>query len=91
LECKKVPKSDKLLQFKIDDGVGERTILSGIAAFYPEPEKLNGTQVCFIANFPPKKLRGMESEGMILSAENSDGTLTLVQPSRKIPNGSRIV
>ena len=91
LECKKVPKSDKLLQFKIDDGVGERTILSGIAAFYPEPEKLNGTQVCFIANFPPKKLRGMDSEGMILSAENSDGTLTLVQPSIKIPNGSRIV
>ena len=91
LECKKVPKSGKLLQFRIDDGKGERTILSGIAAFYPEPEKLNGTQVCFIANFPPKKLRGTESEGMILSAENPDGTLTLVQPNIKIPNGSRVI
>lgn len=91
LECKKVPKSGKLLQFRIDDGKGERTILSGIAAFYPEPEKLNGTQVCFIANFPPKKLRGMESEGMILSAENPDGTLTLVQPNIKIPNGTRVI
>ncbi|HRU72485.1 MAG TPA: methionine--tRNA ligase, partial [Paludibacteraceae bacterium] len=68
LECTKVPKTDKLLQFKLDDGMGGRTILSGIAQSYPEPEKLVGMQVCFIANFPARKLKGIDSEGMILSA-----------------------
>lgn len=91
LDCQKVPKADKLLQFKLDDGMGERTILSGIAAYYPNPEELIGTQVCFIANFEPRKLRGIMSEGMILSAENPDGTLTLVQPKAKLTNGSKIV
>lgn len=91
LECTKVPKADKLLQFKLDDGMGDRTILSGIAMYYPNPEELVGTQVCFIANFPPRKLRGIDSEGMILSAENPDGTLTLVQPKVKLTNGSAIV
>ena len=71
--------------------MGERTILSGIAAYYPNPEELIGTQVCFIANFEPRKLRGIMSEGMILSAENPDGTLTLVQPKAKLTNGSKIV
>lgn len=91
LECQKVPKADKLLQFRIDDGLGGRTILSGIAAYYPNPEELVGTQVCFIANFAPRKLRGIDSEGMILSAENPDGTLTLVQPKVKLTNGSCVV
>lgn len=91
LECEKVPKADKLLRFRIDDGMDGRTILSGIAAYYPNPEELVGTQVCFIANFAPRKLRGIDSEGMILSAENPDGTLTLVQPQTTMTNGSQIV
>ena len=91
LECTKVPKADKLLQFRLDDGMGGRTILSGIAAYYPNPEELAGTQVLFIANFAPRKLRGIDSEGMILSAENPDGTLTLVKPGEKLTNGSVVV
>lgn len=89
-ECFKVPKSDKLLQFRIDDGMGGRTILSGIAQSYPEPEKLVGMQVLFIANFPPRKLRGIDSEGMILSAIDANGKLVLVQPSRKTVNGAQV-
>ena len=87
LECSKVPKADKLLQFKLDDGMGGRTIVSGIAQSYPEPEKLVGTQVCFIANFEPRKLRGVVSQGMILSAEDKDGRLVLVSPSQLVANG----
>ena len=87
LECTKVPKADKLLQFRLDDGMGGRTILSGIAQSYPNPEELVGMQVCFIANFESKKLRGVMSEGMILSAENSDGKLVLVQPKDIVTNG----
>jgi methionyl-tRNA synthetase len=89
-DCQKVPKADKLLQFKIADGMGERTILSGIAEHYPNPEELVGMQICFIANFEPRKLRGIMSEGMILSAENADGKLTLIQPKTKVENGSLI-
>ena len=91
LECTKVPKADKLLQFKLDDGTGTpRTILSGIAKYYPEPEKLVGMQVCFINNFAPKKLRGIDSNGMILSAEDRDGRLVLVTPSQKVSEGCNI-
>ena len=90
LECTKVPKADKLLQFKLDDGMGGRTILSGIAQSYPNPEELVGTQVCFIANFPTRKLKGIDSEGMILSAENSDGKLVLVSPSKLVTNGVNV-
>lgn len=90
LDCQKVPKADKLLQFKLDDGMGERTILSGIAASYPNPEELIGTQVCFIANFEPRKLRGVMSEGMILSAEDADGKLVLIQPKVKVTNGVEV-
>ncbi len=90
LECTKVPKADKLLQFRLDDGMGGRTIVSGIAKFYPEPEKLVGTEVCFIANFEPRKLRGVVSEGMILSAEDKDGRLILVTPSQLATPGSSI-
>ena len=90
LECTRVPKADKLLQFRIDDGMGGRTIVSGIAQSYPEPEKLVGMQVCFIANFPPRKLKGVESQGMILSAVDADGKLVLVTPSRAVKNGANV-
>lgn len=91
LECEKLPKSDKLLRFLLDDGFKQRTILSGISAYYPNPEELVGKQVCFIANLAPRKLRGVLSEGMILSAENSDGTLSLIEPSSVVKPGSRVV
>ncbi|MDR3226493.1 MAG: methionine--tRNA ligase [Prevotellaceae bacterium] len=87
LDCKKVPKSDKLLQFKINDGAGERTILSGIAQSYPSPEELIGTQVCFIANFEPRKILGTMSEGMILSAEDANGKLILIRPINQVKEG----
>ena len=77
-------------QRKLDDGMGERTILSGIAASYPNPEELVGTQVCFIANFEPRKLRGVMSEGMILSAENADGKLVLIRPTAVVTNGVEV-
>lgn len=91
LECEKVPKADKLLRFLLDDGLGKRTILSGIAEYYPNPEELIGSQILFVANLAPRKMRGMMSEGMILSAENPDGTLTLVRPGDKLANGAEIV
>ncbi|MFA5045003.1 MAG: methionine--tRNA ligase [Paludibacter sp.] len=90
LDCQKVPKADKLLQFRLADGMEERTILSGIAAYYPNPEELIGTQVCFIANFEPRKLRGVMSEGMILSAEDADGKLVLIKPSVQVTNGVEV-
>ncbi len=89
LECAKVPKADKLLQFKIDDGMGTRTIVSGIAKYY-NPEDLVGKQVCFIANFPVRKLKGVESQGMILSSLDSDGSLSVVSPSKKVANGAKV-
>lgn len=89
LECTKVPKADKLLQFLIDDGMNKRTIISGIATWY-KPEDLVGKQVCFIANLEPRKLRGVESQGMILSVEDADGTLSLIQPSKEVTSGSQI-
>ncbi len=89
VECQKVKKSKKLLQFSIDDGMGGRTILSGIAAYY-EPEQLVGKDICFIANFPPRKMMGIESQGMILSAVNPDGSLTVITPSGPLTPGSQI-
>lgn len=89
LECIKVPKADKLLQFLIDDGMDKRTIISGIAAWY-KPEDLVGKQVCFIANLEPRKLRGIESQGMILSVEDADGNLSLIQPSKEVDPGCQI-
>ncbi|NDW18951.1 methionine--tRNA ligase [Dysgonomonas sp. 216] len=89
LECTKVPKADKLLQFLIDDGIAKRTIISGIAQWY-KPEDLIGKQVCFIANLAPRKLRGIESQGMILSAENSDGSLSIIEPSTEVESGSQV-
>lgn len=89
LECKKVPKADKLLQFLIDDGLEKRTIVSGIAKFY-QPEELVGRQLCFIANLAPRKLKGIESQGMILSAEDFDGALSVITPLREVRPGSEV-
>ena len=89
LECTKVPKADKLLQFKIDDGLETRTILSGIAKHF-NPEELIGKQVCFIANLPPRTLRGIVSEGMILSAEDNEGKLSLLTVTPTAKPGSEI-
>lgn len=88
-ECKRVPKADKLLQFLIDDGMGDRTIVSGIAKYY-KPEHLVGKQVCFVANFAPRKLKGVESQGMILSAENPDGSLTVIGPTGAVQPGAQV-
>ncbi len=89
LECSKVPKADKLLQFKIDDGLETRTILSGIAKHF-NPDELVGKQVCFIANLPPRTMRGIVSEGMILSAEDNEGKLSLLTVSPATKPGSEI-
>ena len=89
LECEKVPKADKLLRFLIDDGMDKRTIVSGIAKHYA-PEDLVGKEVCFIANFEPRKLKGVVSEGMILSAQNSDGRLVVIGPHGEVAPGSSV-
>lgn len=90
-DCQKVKKSKKLLQFTIDDGSGvDRTILSGIAAYY-EPEQLIGKDVLFVANFAPRKMMGIESQGMILSAVNFDGTLNVTTVTGNVKPGSQVV
>ena len=90
LRCEKVKKSKKLLKFTLDDGSGtERTILSGIAAYY-EPEQLTGKDVLFIANFAPRRMMGIESQGMILSAVNSDGSLTVTTTLDEVKPGSQV-
>ncbi len=89
LECEKVPKADKLLKFRIDDGKGGRTIVSGIAKFY-KPEDLVGKEVCYIANFEPRKLKGVVSEGMILSAQDADGRLVVIGPHGEVRPGASV-
>lgn len=89
LEAERVPKTDKLLKLKIDLGFEQRTIVSGIAHCY-EPEKIIGQQVTIIANLAPRKIKGIESKGMILMAEDADGKLKFVMPSEKISNGSSV-
>lgn len=89
LECEKVPKADKLLRFLIDDGLEKRQILSGIAKYY-KPEDLLGKQVVFIANLPARKLRGLDSQGMILSAVNNDGSLSVITVDRPVKPGSEV-
>ena len=89
-DCQKVKKSKKLLQFTIDDGSGvDRTILSGIAAYY-EPEQLIGKDVLFVANFAPRKMMGIESQGMILYAVNFDGTLNVTTVNGNVKPGSQV-
>ena len=90
LACERVPKMKKLLKFQIADGLENRTIVSGIAQHY-EPEQLVGKQVCFVANFPPRKFKdGLVSEGMILSAVNADGTLSVMTTDREVLPGSKV-
>ena len=89
LEAERVPKTDKLLKLTIDTGIDKRTIVSGIAEFY-KPEDLIGKQVCVLVNLAPRKIKGIESQGMILMARNSSGKMCLVQPSEQMDNGSDI-
>ena len=90
LECEVVPKMKKLLKFKIADGLENRTIVSGIAQHY-KPEELIGKQVLFIANFAPRQFKnGLVSEGMILSAENHDGSLAVTSLLKEVKPGSEV-
>jgi len=89
LEAEKVPKTTKLLKLKIDTGLDIRTIVSGIAEFF-EPETIIGKQISIVANLEPRKIKGIESKGMILMAEDKDGKLVLVSPADKVNNGSMI-
>ena len=89
LEAEKVPKTNKLLKLKIDCGIDIRTIVSGIAEYF-DPESLPGKQISIIANLEPRKIKGIESKGMILMAEDSEGKLVIITPEEKIGNGSII-
>jgi methionyl-tRNA synthetase len=89
LEAEKVPKTTKLLKLKIDTGLDIRTIVSGIAEYY-EPEAIIGKQISIVANLEPRKIKGIESQGMILMAEDKDGKLVMVTPAAKVSNGSMI-
>jgi methionyl-tRNA synthetase len=89
IECEKVAKTKKLLKLKVDTGIDQRTVVSGIAEYY-QPEDLVGKQVSILVNLEPKKLRGIESQGMILCAEDADGSLSIVSPDKIVKNGSEI-
>ena len=82
-------KSKKLLKLTVDDGIRTRTILSGIAEFF-EPEAIVGKKIRFLANLAPRKMMGIDSEGMILMAEDADGSLAFVQPGKEVWNGATI-
>jgi len=91
IDCQKVEGADKLLQFRLDAGdSNDRQILSGIAAYYPTPSSLIGKKVVIVANLKPRKMRGLISQGMILSAEDKDGKLQVVEAPKGMPNGSII-
>jgi len=89
LEAEKVPKTTKLLKLKIDTGIDVRTIVSGIAEYF-EPQEIVGKQISIVANLEPRKIKGIESKGMILMAEDRDGKLVMVTPESKVSNGSMI-
>jgi methionyl-tRNA synthetase len=89
LEATRVPKTDKLLELKLDTGVDQRTVVSGIAEFY-DPADLPGRQVSVLLNLEPRKIRGIMSQGMILMAEDAEGKLTFVKPEDEMGNGSTI-
>ncbi|KOH43947.1 methionine--tRNA ligase [Sunxiuqinia dokdonensis] len=89
LEAQLVPKTKKLLQLKIDTGIDKRTVVSGIAEYY-KPEDIIGKQVSILVNLEPRKIRGIESQGMILMAEDADGTLKFVSPEGQVKNGSEV-
>jgi methionyl-tRNA synthetase len=90
LEAERVPKTDKLLKLLIDTGIDKRTVVSGIAEYY-KPEEIIGQKVSVLANLAPRKIKGIESKGMILMAENADGTLSFVAPTRSDINNGSIV
>ena len=89
LEAEKVPKTEKLLKLLIDTGIDKRTVVSGIAEFY-KPEEIIGKQVSILINLAPRKIKGIESQGMILMAENTDGTLSFVAPANNVSNGGKV-
>lgn len=89
LEAERVPKTQKLLKMTIDTGIDKRTVVSGIAEYFT-PEEMVGKQVSMLVNLEPRKIKGIESQGMILMAEDADGKLVLVQPAAKVENGSEI-
>jgi methionyl-tRNA synthetase len=89
LACEKVPKANKLLKFTLDTGLDQRTVVSGIAEYF-DPASLIGQQVLVVANLAPRELRGIVSQGMILTAQDHDGKLVLVQPARQVANGSGV-
>ena len=89
LEAERVPKTDKLLKLTIDTGIDRRTIVSGIAEYYT-PEQMLGRQICILANLQPRKIRGIESKGMILMARQPDGKMRFITPEETLDNGSEI-
>ena len=89
LEAERVPKTDKLLKLRIDTGIDERTIVSGIAEFYT-PEQMVGKQIVILANLAPRTIRGIESRGMILMARQGDGKMRIVTPEEALHNGATV-
>ncbi|MBR1795371.1 MAG: methionine--tRNA ligase subunit beta, partial [Bacteroidales bacterium] len=89
LEAERVPKTDKLLKLTIDTGIDTRTIVSGIAEYY-SPEDMLGKQICILANLAPRKIRGIESKGMILMAKQGDGKMRFITPQEVVTNGAVI-
>jgi methionyl-tRNA synthetase len=89
LEAEKVAKTKKLLKLKIDTGIDQRTVVSGIAEFF-QPEEIIGKQVSILVNLAPRNIKGIDSQGMILMAEDADGKLVFLSPSEKVKNGSEV-
>jgi methionyl-tRNA synthetase len=89
IEAEKVAKTKKLLKLKVDTGIDQRTVVSGIAEYY-KPEEIIGQEVCILVNLQPRELRGILSQGMILMAEDADGSLKFVSPVDKVKNGSEV-
>ncbi|MFM7767043.1 MAG: methionine--tRNA ligase subunit beta, partial [Bacteroidota bacterium] len=89
LEAERVPKTDKLLKLLVDTGIDKRTVVSGIAGSF-NPEEIIGKQVTLLANLAPRKIKGIESQGMILMTEDANGKLVFVSPSDVVPNGKKV-
>ena len=89
LEAERVPKTDKLLKLLVDTGIDKRTVVSGIAGSF-SPEEIIGKQVTLLANLAPRKIKGIESQGMILMTEDANGKLVFVSPSETVPNGKDV-
>ena len=89
LEAEAVPKTDKLLKLTIDTGIDQRVIVSGIAEYY-KPEDMIGKQICILANLKPRKIRGIESNGMILMAKDNSGKMRFITPQEVMVNGATV-